>query len=700
MSPTRPPASPLVLGQSSFVIPALALALLLALTLPPLSSTRIQTWPWAAGAAAFWLLPLFTALVRLALGRPDARLGGLLDAAFGLLALAGLAATALSPLRATLAPHLPPFLGALALPYALRPVLRDPRAESLSVAFLFPLVFVTAWLWFLAPPNLAAPQIRNDQPFGHANTTGSVFALGACWLACLACRAELRPKRLLFAGGALLCTVHLVSSGSRGSLLALAAAGVVAAGVVLLRRGRVLAFLAAFLAVFAALLLASPRLREAVTGGLSRANRGSNEERVAMLRGGLALARERPFSGWGPGAVPHVFPRVRAALPGEPDNYLQLHNTPVQLAATLGAPGLAGAALLLLGLAFRFRSLRRDPQLVPLAATLACGLVILLFDHPFATPAFAVLAALPVAALANASPSPRSLVLGPWALVVPAALAAGLAVPVGRDLAARSAWSEALDAAEADTPAPYVAALRRAHAFAPADPFYPAQLASHLATGTPFPGLPAPDAAAAIPLLQELLARNAGDEAAHYNLGWLLLAATPPDPAGAAAHFAAAARLAPPRSGIYRGLALARLSAGETPSQAIAPLLAAEVLLDPDFAWSPYWESPALALHREATLAHAAGFLEARGLQPAFAARLRDAGPSAPLTTAYRRVRAGQGVLLGHPDGPPPADATVFLTVRLPAALRASLPMKGTLVTPAQLLECAGLAPDGLKLKD
>ena len=316
MSPTRPPASPLVLGQSSFVIPALALALLLALTLPPLSSTRIQTWPWAAGAAAFWLLPLFTALVRLALGRPDARLGGLLDAAFGLLALAGLAATALSPLRATLAPHLPPFLGALALPYALRPVLRDPRAESLSVAFLFPLVFVTAWLWFLAPPNLAAPQIRNDQPFGHANTTGSVFALGACWLACLACRAELRPKRLLFAGGALLCTVHLVSSGSRGSLLALAAAGVVAAGVVLLRRGRVLAFLAAFLAVFAALLLASPRLREAVTGGLSRANRGSNEERVAMLRGGLALARERPFSGWGPGAVPHVFPRVRAALPG------------------------------------------------------------------------------------------------------------------------------------------------------------------------------------------------------------------------------------------------------------------------------------------------------------------------------------------------------------------------------------------------
>ena len=680
--------APLVLGHLSLVIPALGLALLLALTLPPFSSTRIQTWPWAAGAALFWLLPPAVASVRLALGRPDSRLGGLLDAAFALLALAGLAATAFSPLRATLAPHLLPFLGALALPYALLPLLRQPRADALSAALLFPLIFVTAWLWHAAPPNLGAPQIRNDQPFGHANTTGSVFALGACWLAFLACRADFRPKRLLFAGGALLCTVHLVSSGSRGSLLALAVALAVAAGIALLRRGRVLVFLAALLVIFAGLLLVSPRLREVLAaGGQSRANRGSNQERVAMLQGGLALARERPLSGWGPGAVPHVFPRVRAALPGEPDNYLQLHNTPMQLAATLGVPGLAAAALLLLGLALRLRSLRRDPQFAPLAASLACGLVILLFDHPLATPVFAVLAALPVAALALTGPPVRPSALGPWSLVLPAATLAALAIPVGRDLAARAVWSEALDAAGADEPAPYAAALQRARALAPADPFYPAQLTSYFAAGHPFPGLRPPDTAAAIPVLRDALAANPDNEFAHYNLGWLLLGS---DPAAAREHFAAAARLAPPRSGVYRGLALARLAAGDT-SAPIAPLLAAEILLEPAFAWSPHWREPALAPHRAAALAHAAAFLDARGLQPDFAARLREAGPPAVLSSAYRRVRGGYGVLLGHPDGPPPADAAIFLAVNLPPRLRGGLPRHGTGVPPALLRECAGL---------
>lgn len=45
-----PPLSPR--PASSLVLPGLGLALALALTLPPLSSTRIFTWPWALGAAA------------------------------------------------------------------------------------------------------------------------------------------------------------------------------------------------------------------------------------------------------------------------------------------------------------------------------------------------------------------------------------------------------------------------------------------------------------------------------------------------------------------------------------------------------------------------------------------------------------------------------------------------------------------------
>ena len=42
------------------------LGLLLIVSLVPSSATRMQTWPFAAGAAAFWLLPVGVALARLA----------------------------------------------------------------------------------------------------------------------------------------------------------------------------------------------------------------------------------------------------------------------------------------------------------------------------------------------------------------------------------------------------------------------------------------------------------------------------------------------------------------------------------------------------------------------------------------------------------------------------------------------------------
>ena len=298
-----------------------ALALLLALTLPPLSSTRIQTWPFAAGAAAFWLLPLFVALVRLALGRPHARLGGALDLAFGALALAGLLSTACSPLRDTLAPVLLPFLGALALPYALLPVLRHPRADLLASLFLYPLLLAGALLWI---PDVGT---RNSQPFGHANTTGSVFALAACWLAGLAVRAPSRGLRVLHLLGALSAVGLAASSASRGAVLALAAAFVAGAAVILVRRGRIVLFLLLGTLALGAAVLSNHRLRElAASGTWSAVSNESTAQRIAMIQGGLDLAARRPVTGWGPGAVPHVFPLVRARLPGVPDNYLQLHN--------------------------------------------------------------------------------------------------------------------------------------------------------------------------------------------------------------------------------------------------------------------------------------------------------------------------------------------------------------------------------------
>ncbi|MCU0793222.1 MAG: O-antigen ligase family protein, partial [Opitutaceae bacterium] len=365
--PARPAATAAV---------ALGLGLLLLLTLAPASATRMQTWPFAAAAAGFWLLPVVIAVVRLALRRPDARLGGPLDLAFAALALAGLAATAVSPLRATLAPHLLPFLGALALPYALRPLVRSPRLDLASIAFLAPLLLATGALWLAAPANLAAPHERNDQPFGHANATGSVCALAACWSLYLATRAPSRVWRLVHLGSAALALLHVGFSQSRGSLLALAAAALVVAGLVFLRRGRLLLFLGVGALTVGTLVVSNARLREAaLTGRWSGADSESNAQRLAMIAGGFALAAERPLLGWGPGSVPHVFPAVRARLPGQPDNYLQLHNTPAQLAATLGLAGLLAASALLLALGLRLRSALRDlanePQTLALAAALA-----------------------------------------------------------------------------------------------------------------------------------------------------------------------------------------------------------------------------------------------------------------------------------------------------------------------------------------
>jgi O-antigen ligase len=648
------------------------------------------------------------ALGRHALRRPYSRLRGPLDFAFVSLAITGLAATGLSPLRETLAPHLLPFLGALALPYALLPVLRDPRRANLFVgAFIYPLLFTTLFLWVSSQPSLIGPYARNAEPFGHANTTGAVCALAACALAGLSARAGTLAARVLHAGGAVLAVLLSISSSSRGAVIALALAVLSVAAFFLLRRGRALPFILVAAVVGSGAFLSEPRLRAFVRSGAWSADANeSNAQRVAMIVGGFKLGAARPLTGWGPGAVPHVFPRVRAPLPGLPDNYLQLHNTPAQLAATLGLAGLLAAALLVVALGLRFRALLRqtsDPRVTaPLLASLICGGALLLFDHSFAIPAFALLAALPVAALVLADPDARASGIKPapafskptFSGSVPVLVAGGVvlafSMPVGRDLAARAAWSAALDHAAADQPAPYAACLRRAIALAPADPFYADQLASHLTTGHPFPALrpPAPDAA--IPVLQAALAHNPQHESASYNLGWLLLSSTRPDPAAARAHFTAAARLAPARAGVFHGLALARIRSSE-----IVPpinILAAEVLLDPAFAWSPHWREPALAPLRPAALAAAADFLSARSLAPDFVSLLRRPGDAVDAASAFRRVRPGHGVLYGHPDGPPPADVPVLLNLNLPPELRAALPPRG-FVSPADLLACAALAP-------
>jgi len=657
------------------LLAAVGCAGLLGLSIVPPSSTRIEVWPWAAFAALGWLLPIGIAWTRLALNRPAARFGGALDGGLLLLAVTATISTLASPLRGAVSPHLLPVLGTCALPFALLPLFQPEttaRTWRLGGAVIGLILVASLVLWLEPWNGLHLPGSRNEQPFGHANITGSVAVLAATWLAAGATRERGGP-RIWFIAGAVLAVLTAVSSESRGAVIALAVAGALAAAIVLLSRGRRLVFALLVITLVGGAIASNARLRDLVVHRRWSADaRESNDQRTAMLVGGLRLGVERPWLGWGPGSVPHAFPRERADLPGTADNVLQLHNSPVQLWATLGGLGLLAGLLIIGGAVTRLRGVTWTAERTALAAGLGGAIGVLMFDHPFATPIFAVLAAAHLAALATATgsnqgPSSRNLrlpaLVAALALLVPALCAAA------RDLAARQAYDGALGRLERGDAAGYAAGLRDAGALNPDDPYYPHLLAAWLATGHPLAGNSARSPAEAAALLRATLVANPDLEYAHYNLGWLLIIE---NPAEASEHFLRAAHLAPERGEVYFGLGCARLNLGDTPGAIRA--FAAEWLLNPATAWSPVWSRPPFDVLRPHVRALATATVADRGIDP-WADLETPAPPGAP----YRRLRTGYGVLMGHPDGRPPVDFNIQEPADLPAGLRPHVPVFGWL---------------------
>lgn len=652
--------------------------LMLGLSVLPPSTTRLDVWPWAGFAALLWLFPVVVALCRLALGHPHSRFGGLIDTGMGLLAVSAAVSALASPVRGVVLPHLLPLFGICALPYALLPLLQPStrrNGERIVGALLILILGASLLLWWQPWLKLGIPASRNDQPFGHANITGSVSVLAATWLTVCALREQTRAMRLLFAAGTILAVSTALSSGSRGSVLALAAAGATAAAILLLRRGRFLVAALVALLIAGVIISANTRLRELVVHGRWHSSvRESNDQRTAMILGGLRLGSERPLLGWGPGSIPHVFPQVRADLPGTADNFLQLHNTPVQLWATLGTAGLLAALLVAIGVISRLRAVVWTSDRVALAAGLCGAATALLFDHPFATPAFSLLAALHLADWSRPNPAPVH--TAPANLRrLPAVLGVLLLLPVlyaaGRDLAARREFDDALANLGDNDHNGYVAGLRRAASLAPSDAYYAHLLAAHLATGHPFPDTRDASPEEAVILLRETLSANPDLEYAHYNLGWLLLGT---EPQTSARHFREAARLAPQRGSVYLGLGLARIRLNDTAGAVRA--FATEWLLDPDAAWSPVWSQPPLDALRSRIHAEALKTALPRngGTDP-----WSSLAATIPAGVPYRRVRTGYGVLMGHPEGAPPVDFPVLIRADLPSDLRAQLPAFGWL---------------------
>jgi hypothetical protein len=311
------------------------------------------------------------------------------------------------------------------------------------------------------------------------------------------------------------------------------------------------------------------------------------------------------------------------------------------------------------------------PERTALAAGLVGGATLLLFDHPFSTPAFTLLASAHLTAWSRTTsplPSPKSrrlfACLGLLAMIP-------VLVLTGRDLAARHAYDDALGCIESNDALGYANALRRASAFSPGDPYYAHQLAAHLATGHPLAEAhPDPSTATeAVALLKRTLETNPDLEYAHYNLGWLLITA---QPAESAEHFRKSAQLAPQRGMVFFGLGCARLNQDDTVGAIHA--FATEWLLNPSFAWSPLWAQPPFDVLRDRIRASAIQAALTRGRNPW--SELETAAVTGPV---YRRLRSGYGVLMGHPAGAAPVDFNLQQKIILPPSVQTTVPAFGWL---------------------
>src|SRR5581483_6271138 len=338
---------------------------------------------------------------------------------------------------------------------------------------------------------------RNLYPLGHYNYTAGLALLALPWLFARARRTHGRA-RLGWVAGTGLGLLVLFTTGSRGGMLGLAA--ILLAGITVAWRRAILSPRRTVLIAGAALFLSAglawfnPRIRDLL---IREASPGppdeSAVERSAMLQAGWQMGADRPWSGFGPGVTPLVYPLYRARLSGGVPTALQLHSLPVQLWADTGAAGLLcalGMAVLVAG------ALWKNPNVLVPGLALAGYGVFALSDFELDVPVFAFLLAVNTAACAPA-----------------AAKGAAPRMRQGLGLTALA-----------------VAVLITA--FGRSDP-PPGLNVEALALG----GDPA-QAGRAIALLEQSLALNPNQGIAQCNLAWLLVARDPP---AAERHFLAAA---------------------------------------------------------------------------------------------------------------------------------------------------------------
>lgn len=609
------------------IVVVIGLILLAVITLNVNSATRIFGWPW-------WLLWRLTVAVPFILllvscFRPAA---GRLPRALGVL-LGGSAAVYLIAALASVHPAASIAYSASLLSICCLVVVvgRAPAALRLVPAGLawggvvYCGASVGAWIvrlvWAqwratVALNAAAGAEIATSLPFdtrnslllGHWNYTAGVGVLALPWAIAFAWRAR-GWRRVAWLVGAALVFVAVQSAMSRGAWVGLAASGVFAVIVRAayarwpLRRIGIGAGAAVVMALAVTLLI--PRVRAtalAFVSGLGFTL--SDEQRLNMMQVGGLMLRDHPFIGQGPGLTPRLYPAYRGFVDGGIESAFQLHCTPLQLAVDAGLVAALGfGAVVLLALASTLQTLRRV-RTTPAAGddflwargvtgvSLAGYMVFALTDYQLDVPVIAAAVGASLGVLSHPGGGTTIRGRGLTMAVAVVALVGFVMITVPeararRELAAgvatveRTGNLDALDEAAArtvdvqpDDPQPLVAAavVHLRMSFAETDP---AVVLQHQA--------------AAVGLFTQALTIEPNLEIAHSNLGWLKLQS---QPATAVEHFRIAQQLAPDRGGVYLGLGLARLDAGDR-ARAI-DALALEALNEPRFVTSPRWDVPVL----------------------------------------------------------------------------------------------------------
>lgn len=310
--------------------------------------------------------------------------------------------------------------------------------------------------------------------------------------------------------------------------------------------------------------------------------------------------------------VPLCYPRLAAGTPGAASTVYELHSTPVQVWAEMGALGVIAMALVLTGLVVMMAKCLHNRtgaprDFVPAYALLSALVgysVVAWTDFQLDVPAIAAMLVVMLVLLSRLSQQsdtrrPPSVLTARSARLAAVFILLILGVSTTaqwRECRARHKFVQAVQAAEAGDVATFLESAYKASQIDPYTPFYPTQLASktaHLSrTGHP-------ELSKLLPvfLTRSLLTWREQD----YVLNALAWQTLQQDPKAAEHHFRVASTLAPSKRRLCLGLALALHNQGR--DLQAARVLALEFLCEPASALLPLWENPSLSDLHETALA-------------------------------------------------------------------------------------------------